>query len=117
MAGRMGNKKVTKQNLKVIDVDSENNILMVKGSVQVKFNWPKDSVKTKMKISVLNLKNKSVGDIDLDPNIFGVKTFPDLIHNTLGIKMQSLGKVHKTKNRSEVSGRIKNLFHKKELVS
>ena len=29
----MGNKKVTKQNLKVIDVDSENNLLMVRGSV------------------------------------------------------------------------------------
>ena len=28
-----------------------------------------------MKISVLNLKNKSVGDIDLDSNIFGSKNF------------------------------------------
>ena len=33
-----------------------------------------------MKISVLNLKNKSVGDINLDSNIFGIKTLPDLIH-------------------------------------
>ena len=48
MAGRMGNKKVTKQNLKVIDVDSENNLLMVKGSVPGKKNsivFLKDSVK------------------------------------------------------------------------
>ena len=48
MAGRMGNKKVTKQNLKVIDVDSENNLLMVKGSVPGKKNsivYLKDSVK------------------------------------------------------------------------
>ena len=48
MAGRMGNKKVTKQNLKVIYVDNENNLLMVKGSVPGKKNsivYLKDSVK------------------------------------------------------------------------
>ena len=48
MAGRMGNKKVTKQNLKIINVDSENNLLMVKGSVPGKKNsivYLKDSVK------------------------------------------------------------------------
>ena len=48
MAGRMGDKKVTKQNLKVIYVDSENNLLMVKGSVPGKKNsivYLKDSVK------------------------------------------------------------------------
>ena len=48
MAGRMGNKKVTKQNLKVIEVDSENNLLVIKGSVPGKKNsivFLKDSVK------------------------------------------------------------------------
>ena len=33
MAGRMGHKKVTKQNLRIIEVDNINNILIVKGSV------------------------------------------------------------------------------------
>ena len=44
----MGNTKVTKQNLKVIDVDIENNLLIVKGSVPGKKNsiiYLKDSVK------------------------------------------------------------------------
>ena len=44
----MGNKKVTKQNLKIIEVDSVNNLLMVKGSVPGKKNsivYIKDSVK------------------------------------------------------------------------
>ena len=48
MAGRMGNNKVTKQNLKVIEVDSLNNLLIVKGSVPGKKNsilYLKDSVK------------------------------------------------------------------------
>lgn len=33
MAGRMGNERVTVQNLKLIKVDSENNLLLVKGAV------------------------------------------------------------------------------------
>ena len=50
MAGRMGNKKVTKQNLKVIEVDKINNLLIVKGSIPGKNNsivYLKDSVKKK----------------------------------------------------------------------
>tara|TARA_B100000575_G_C23056602_1_gene608278 strand:+ start:601 stop:1278 length:678 start_codon:yes stop_codon:yes gene_type:complete len=48
MAGRMGNKKVTKQNLKIIEIDIDNNLLVVKGSVPGKRNsiiYLKDSVK------------------------------------------------------------------------
>ena len=48
MAGRMGNRKVTKQNLKIIDIDIENNLLIIKGSVPGKKNsviYLKDSVK------------------------------------------------------------------------
>ena len=48
MAGRMGNKKVTKQNLKILDIDNEHNLLIVKGSVPGKKNsivFLKDSVK------------------------------------------------------------------------
>ena len=48
MAGRMGNKKVTKQNLKIIEIDNANNLLIVKGSVPGKKNsiiYIKDSVR------------------------------------------------------------------------
>ena len=48
MAGRMGGKKVTKQNLKVIDIDEKNQILIIKGSVPGKKNsiiFLKDAVK------------------------------------------------------------------------
>lgn len=33
MAGRMGNKKITVQNLEVIDIDKEKNLILVKGAV------------------------------------------------------------------------------------
>tara|TARA_B100000963_G_scaffold352518_1_gene365809 strand:+ start:796 stop:1440 length:645 start_codon:yes stop_codon:yes gene_type:complete len=48
MAGRMGNKKVTKQNLKIVEIDQVNNLLIVKGSVPGKKNsiiFLKDSIK------------------------------------------------------------------------
>tara|TARA_B100000886_G_C20364386_1_gene466651 strand:+ start:457 stop:1101 length:645 start_codon:yes stop_codon:yes gene_type:complete len=48
MAGRMGNKRVTKQNLRIIEIDNVNNLLIVKGSIPGKKNsivYLKDSVK------------------------------------------------------------------------
>ena len=48
MAGRMGNKRVTKQNLKIIEIDEKNNLLIIKGSVPGKKNstiYLKDSIK------------------------------------------------------------------------
>ena len=67
-----------------------------------------------MKTPVLNLKNISVGDIDLDSNIFGVKTLPDLIHQYIRYQnAKSRQGSHKTKTRSEVSGRSKKPFSQK----
>ena len=67
-----------------------------------------------MKKSILNLKNKSVGDIDLDSRVFGVKKFPDLIHQFIRYQnAKSRQGSHKTKSRSEVSGRSKKPFSQK----
>tara|TARA_A100001011_G_scaffold400830_1_gene519510 strand:+ start:2180 stop:2827 length:648 start_codon:yes stop_codon:yes gene_type:complete len=48
MAGRMGSKRVTKQNLKIIEVDETNKLIVVKGSVPGNKNatvFLKDSIK------------------------------------------------------------------------
>ena len=48
MAGHMGAKQATKQNLKLIDIDETNNLLVIKGSIPGKKNsivYIKDSVK------------------------------------------------------------------------
>ena len=67
-----------------------------------------------MKKTVLNLKNKSVGDINLDSNIFGIKQLPDLIHQYIRYQnAKSRQGSHKTKSRSEVSGRSKKPFSQK----
>ena len=67
-----------------------------------------------MKKSVLNFQNKTVGDIDLDASIFGLKTLPDLIHQYIRYQnAKSRQGSHKTKTRSEVSGRSKKPFSQK----
>ena len=67
-----------------------------------------------MKKTILNLKNKSVGDIDLDNSIFGIKILPDLIHQYIRYQnAKSRQGSHKTKSRSEVSGRSKKPFSQK----
>ncbi len=67
-----------------------------------------------MKKTVLNLKNKTVGDISLDPNIFGIKNLPDLIHQYIRYQnAKSRQGSHKTKTRSEVNGRSKKPFSQK----
>ena len=48
MAGRMGSKKVTKQNLKIVEIDEINNLIILKGSVPGKKKsivFLKDSIK------------------------------------------------------------------------
>ena len=48
MAGHMGNKQVTKQNLKIIDIDQNNKLISIKGSVPGKKNavvFIKDAIK------------------------------------------------------------------------
>ena len=50
MAGHMGNIQVTKQNLKIMDIDLNNNLIVIKGSVPGKKNstvFIKDAIKEK----------------------------------------------------------------------
>ena len=70
-----------------------------------------------MKKIVLNLKNKTVGDIALDTEIFAVKKFPDLIHQYIRYQnAKSRQGSHTTKSRSEVSGRSKKPFSQIEII-
>ena len=67
-----------------------------------------------MKKDLVNIENKKVKDIDLSENIFGLKIFPDLIHQYIRYQnAKSRQGSHKTKSRSEVSGRSKKPFSQK----
>ena len=67
-----------------------------------------------MEKPVLNLENSKVGQVSLDSQIFGVKTLPDIIHQYIRFQnAKSRQGSHKTKSRSEVSGRSKKPFSQK----
>ena len=63
MAGRLGNKKVTIQNLKILNIDTENNLIILKGAVPghkgsiIKIV---DAVKKNQKIILNEDKNKNI---------------------------------------------------------
>ena len=67
-----------------------------------------------MKKEVVNLMNKSVSKIEIPDSIFGIKVFPDLIHQYIRYQnAKSRQGSHKTKTRSEVNGRSKKPFSQK----
>ena len=67
-----------------------------------------------MKKVIVNLKNKTVGDIELDKNVFGIRKLPDLVHQYIRYQnAKSRQGSHKTKSRSEVNGRSKKQFSQK----
>ncbi len=67
-----------------------------------------------MKKPVYNIMNKEVGSIDIDNDIFGIKTLPDILHQYIRYQnAKSRQGSHKTKSRSEVNGRSKKPFSQK----
>ena len=67
-----------------------------------------------MKKQVVNILNKNVSEIDVADSIFGIKVFPDLIHQYIRFQnAKSRQGSHTTKTRSEVSGRSKKPFAQK----
>ena len=67
-----------------------------------------------MKKDILNLENKKIKDIDIVDSVWGIKVFPDIIHQYIRYQnAKSRQGSHKTKTRSEVSGRSKKPFAQK----
>ncbi len=67
-----------------------------------------------MKKDLVNLENKKIKELNVNDDIFGQKIFPDLIHQYIRYQnAKSRQGSHKTKTRSEVSGRSKKPFSQK----
>ena len=67
-----------------------------------------------MKKKVVNLFNKEVSEIELPDSIFGIKVFPDILHQYIRYQnSKSRQGSHHTKTRSEVNGRAKKPFSQK----
>ena len=67
-----------------------------------------------MKKQVVDLSNKNISEIDIPESIFGIKVFPDLIHQYIRFQnAKSRQGSHKTKTRSEIKGKAKKPFAQK----
>ena len=67
-----------------------------------------------MEKPVINFKNTEVGKVKLNDDVFGLKTYPDIIHQYIRYQnAKSRQGSSKTKTRSEVSGRSKKPFSQK----
>ena len=67
-----------------------------------------------MKNELVNIENKKIKEIEISESIFCFKTLPDLIHQYLRYQnAKSRQGSHKTKSRSEISGRAKKPFAQK----
>ena len=67
-----------------------------------------------MKKQVVNLLNENVTEVEISDSIFGIKVFPDLIHQYIRYQnAKSRQGSHKTKSRSEIRGRSKKPFAQK----
>ena len=103
-AGHMGSDHVTVRNLRVVQVDAENHLLLVEGAVPGATNSyvvirkavapkpePKPQVEvrrrarsrarrgTAMTVDVVNAQNEKVGTLDLRDEVFGGRVKADLI--------------------------------------
>jgi len=67
-----------------------------------------------MKKDLLNLNDNKISHIDIKENIFGLKAYPDIIHQYIKFQNAKARQgSHTTKTRSEVNGRSKKPFSQK----
>lgn len=67
-----------------------------------------------MKVKVLNLDNKEVGDVSLDPSVYSQEVRKDILHRVVEWqRAKRRSGCHKTKGISEISGTTKKPFKQK----
>ena len=144
MAGHLGAERVTTQSLEVVAADAERGVLMIKGSVPGSpggYVLIKDAVKRKapgelpfpaalrempadcrelagrsllMKLTVRNLDNQEVGDIDLADEVFGLPIRRDILARVVNWQLaKRRAGTHKTKGISEIQGTTKKPYKQK----
>ena len=111
MPGQMGNARVTVSNVEIVDVRSEDNVLVVKGADPRSQRRSRDDPQERLEVSIMaklqiiDQNNKKVGDIELAPEVFEVEIQPEILN--LVVRSQRAAKrqgTHATKNRALITG-------------
>ena len=117
--GHMGDAQVTVRNLEVIEVDTEDNVLVVKGAVPGPNGGyvrgaEGEEVTAMPTVDVVDLNNQKVGELELADEVFGAEVNEALLYEA--VRQYQAGQragTHKTKMRSEVAGSGKKLWKQK----
>lgn len=111
MAGRMGNERVTTQNLTIHAVDAEKGLLLIKGAVPgpngglVLVRTAAKGLEVMSTIDILSPAGDKAGTVELPSEIFDAKTSVPLIHQVVVAQLAAARQgTHKTKTRGEVRG-------------
>lgn len=111
MAGRMGNERVTTQNLTIHAVDAEKGLLLIKGAVPgpngglVLVRTAAKGLEVMSTIDILSPAGDKAGTVELPAEIFDAKTSVPLIHQVVVAQLAAARQgTHKTKRRGEVRG-------------
>ena len=122
MAGRMGNARVTTQNLTVHRVDAENGLLLIKGAVPgprgglllVK-TAAKGGVAVSTTVEVKNADGSAAGDtVELPDHVFDVPANIALMHQVVVGQLAAARQgTHSTKTRGDVRGGGKKPYRQK----
>src|SRR5690606_2535287 len=120
MPGRMGGERRTIQGLKVVRVDADHNLILVRGSVlgpRGSLVLIRETVKHKSrpmgfggdvtmpKVSVYNQQGQPVGEIELSETVFGAEVNEALLHQAVVTYLANQRQgTASTKTRGEVRG-------------
>ena len=119
MSGRMGNDRVTTQNLVVHKVDAENGVLLIKGAIPGRNGglvMVRSAIKTRrevnggaantLKIDVHTPGGKKDGSVELPAELFDVEANIALMHQVVDGASSAAARqgTHSTKTRGEVRG-------------
>ena len=111
MPGRAGAEKVTTLNLQVVRVDSEQDLILLKGSVPGRRGATvliRSAVKNGAKMTTVTVRNpagKKTGSVDLDPEVFGIEPNMAVLHQVVTAQLAARRRgTQSTKTKSEVKG-------------
>ena len=102
----------------IVKIDTENNLLLVKGAVpgpnhsyhrketvKMEISSLKGGTHVVANVSVLNMEGKEVGSMELNDAVFGVEINEHLVHQAVVLQLANNRQgTQKAKTRSEVSG-------------
>ena len=104
-------RSVTVRNLEVIDVDTEDNVLVVKGAVpgperRIRGGAEVEEVTAMPTVDVVDLNNQKVGELELADEVFGAEVNEALLYEAVRHYQAGTARRHAQDQGAQRSGRL-----------